>query len=58
MRNIYIYIFKSINIHEKYVCPLVSNVENMHHQIGNISNVDVVQVPITETQVVLWRPHN
>jgi len=49
---------KSINIHEKYVCLLVSNVENMHHKIGNVSNVDVMQVPIIETQVVLWRPHN
>jgi hypothetical protein len=36
----------------------ISNVESVHLQAPNISNVDVSQLVVVETQDVSWRPHN
>jgi hypothetical protein len=36
----------------------ISDVENVHLQVPNISDVDVSQLVVIEAQVVSWRPHN
>jgi hypothetical protein len=35
----------------------ILNVESVHMQVPNISNVDVSQLVAIEAQVVSWRPH-